>query len=218
MKINCIGAFLLTLIVMAFFYHRVFEGPNEIMFSESGDGIKAYTVYAGHILNDSSYINYRNMNYPYGQSHIYTDGQFLITNIIKLLSNPFPWLEKHSIGIYNLLILFSFPLCAFFLSLILNNLKLPGWYVCLVASCISLLAPQIFRTGGHLTLTYAFCIPLSWWLLIRYYESGLKPFLLGVIIAVSTAWFFIHPYYTIAIILDNKFFSRVDYKRKTFST
>ena len=68
------------------FFHAVFFHPNAHLFNDQGDGIKAFFVYADHIKNDESFHQERNMNYPYGQTYVYTDGQPSIANALKLLS------------------------------------------------------------------------------------------------------------------------------------
>ncbi|MBK7849572.1 MAG: hypothetical protein IPJ66_00185 [Bacteroidetes bacterium] len=166
-------SFFVVLIFVVVFFKPVFLHPNETILTADGDGIKTYTMIAGHIRNDSSWTEYQNMNYPYGQTHVFTDGQTLITNTLKFLAIPFPWFETHSVGLSNMLWLLSFPLCAFFLSLVLLRLSLPKTLVIIAAVSITLLCPQLFRLQGHLTLSYAFCFPLSWWLLIKY-DAGEK--------------------------------------------
>ena len=191
---------LLTLALAAaaifFFYHKMLWSPDAYLFTGEGDGIKTYAAFSGHIRNDTDYTNYRNMNYPYGQTHIYTDGQTGISNILKFLSGYFPFLERHSIGIFHLLILLSFPACALFICLILQRLRLPSLFVILGSLGIMLLSPQAYRFSGHLTLAYAVFFPLSWWLLLRYLESPRKIKWAALIVANSTFWFFVHPYYT----------------------
>ncbi len=193
-------SFFVVLIFVVVFFKPVFLHPNDTMLTADGDGIKTYTMIAGHIRNDSSWTEYKNMNYPYGQTHVFTDGQTLVTNALKFLAIPFPWFETHSVGISNLLWLLSFPLCAFFLSLILLRLSLPKTFVIIAAVSITLLCPQLFRLQGHLTLSYAFCFPLSWWLLIKY-DAGEKREITGItLILLNTLWFFIHPYFSAILI------------------
>lgn len=141
---------------MFFFFHDVFIHPNAHMFNEQGDGIKAFYAFADHIKNDESYHQFRNMNYPYGQTHIFIDGQTGIANIFKFLSSFIPYFQTHCIGIYNYLILFSFILCGFFITCILQHFKLPFLFKVAGGFCIAVLSPQIWRISGHPTLSYAF--------------------------------------------------------------
>ena len=193
-------SFFVVLIFVVVFFKPVFLHPNETILTADGDGIKTYTMIAGHIRNDSSWTEYQNMNYPYGQTHVFTDGQTLITNTLKFLAIPFPWFETHSVGISNMLWLLSFPLCAFFLSLVLLRLSLPKTLVIIAAVSITLLCPQLFRLQGHLTLSYAFCFPLSWWLLIKYDAGEKRKITDAILILLNTLWFFIHPYFSAILI------------------
>lgn len=170
------------------------------MLTSEGDGIKTYAVMCGHIRNDSSLTEYQNMNYPYGQTHVFTDGQTLITTFVKGLAVMSPWFEKHSVGIFNCLWLVSFPMCAYFLALIFLRLHLPHWYVIIASTAITLLCPQVFRFEGHLTLTYACIIPAYWYLILRYRETE-KPFRFSVVLIIlNSLLFFIHPYFTIILV------------------
>ena len=201
MNRTALFSFLVVLVLLFVFFTPVMKNPNGIMLTSEGDGIKTYTVMCGHIRNDTSWTEYKNMNYPYGQTHVFTDGQTVITNAVKFLAQSFPFFERNSVGIFNMLWLLSFPCCAFFLALILNRLSLPSWLVVIAASSITLLCPQVYRLEGHLTLSYACCFPLSWWLLIRYDAGEKRKLITAILILLNTFWFFVHPYYT-AILLS----------------
>lgn len=205
MKSGAFISFLLVALIFGCFLQPVLEHPNGRLFANSSDGIKAYAVCIGHINNDTTYLNYENMNYPYGQSFIYTDGQFIFTNTLKFLSKPFPFFSKYAIGIFNLLIFLSYPLCAFFLTLIFRRLNLPGLYSILASCAITMMAPQLFRISGHITLPYAVCIPMSWYFMIRFFEEGKWKYSL-LITFLNTFWFFVHPYYQAILVLFNLIF------------
>lgn len=187
-------ASILTFGWLLIFFHAVFINPNAHIFNEYGDGIKAFFVYADHIKNDESYHQQYNMNYPYGQTFVFTDGQPAIANTFKFISHFIPFFQTHSIAIYNYLIICSFILCAWFIALILQRLKLPFVFVALGGFCIAALSPQIWRISGHPTMSYAFFFPLSWYLLLKLIDSGYKMRLLILLILNTTFWFFVHPY------------------------
>jgi hypothetical protein len=176
------------------FFHAVFIHPNAHIFNEYGDGIKAFFVYADHIKNDESYHQQYNMNYPYGQTFVFTDGQPAIANTLKFLSYFFPFFQTHSIAIYNYLIICSFILCAWFIALILQRLKLPVLFIVLGGFCIAALSPQIWRISGHPTMSYAFFFPMSWYLLMILIDSGYKRRYVILSVLNTTFWFFVHPY------------------------
>jgi hypothetical protein len=186
----------LSAIILFIYYSRVILYPNDYFIASSSDGIKAYAVYAGHIKNDTSYHHFANMNYPYGQVHVFADGQTLIANLFKLLAATFPFFIDYSIGLFNLMMITSFVWCSLFLCLILQRFRLPSAFIVPGSILIAFLSPQLFRMFGHPTLSYCFFIPMMWWMLLRYYESVKKKIWWSVLIAgVSTASFFVHPYY-----------------------
>jgi len=185
--------------VLAFFWILIFfqdviQYPNAHLFNEQGDGIKAFYVYADHIKNDESYHQQRNMNYPYGQTYIFTDGQPAVANVVKFISGFIPFFETHSIAIYNYLILFSFAACAFFTGLILQRLKLPALFVIVGGFCIAAMSPHIWRISGHPTMSYALFFPLSWYLLLLAIDTRFKKRWVVICILNNTFWFFVHPY------------------------
>ena len=184
-----------------YFYHDIILSPNDYLTADWGDGVKAYAVFIGHIKNDTTYTNYQNMNYPYGQTHIFTDGQTGIANTFKFLSHYFSFFIDDAIGIYNLMMIFSYLGCAVFLFLIIRRLNMPPLFNILGSICITILSPQIFRMMGHLTLSYVVFFPFAWWLLIKFTESKKKIIFSFLIILNSTFWFFVHPYYVMIISL-----------------
>jgi hypothetical protein len=180
---------------MLIYYPLILLHPNSYLTVGDGDGIKAFFVYAGHIAHSTSYHQFELMNYPYGQTHIFTDGQTVIAIGFKFLSQWFPFFNTHSMGIYNLMMLMSYPFCAMILSSILKRLQLPLVFIVAGSFAITILSPQYFRLFGHPTLSYVVFVPLIWYLLIRYKESEKKIIFSILIAANTTFWFFIHPYY-----------------------
>jgi hypothetical protein len=108
--------YLLALIIVFAFYHKVLLHPNQYMFSNSGDGMKNYYTYAYHIKNDASYVNFNGMNYPYGENYLYTDCHPVLANALMVLGNIFPSTKLYNIGIINFLMIISI-----FLTLIILN-------------------------------------------------------------------------------------------------
>ena len=216
-----LAASLLAFAWIFFFFHDVVIHPNAHMFNEYGDGIKAFYVYADHIKNDVSYHQQRNMNYPYGQTFVFTDGQPAIANAVKFLSQLMPFLLTRSIAIYNCLILGSFILCAWFLALILRRFRLPALFVVLGAFCITALSSQIWRISGHPTMSYACFFPMAWYLLLRIVDSGFRWKWIFLTLLNTTFWFFVHPYLGMVITFFYGFYFlvklAVDFRKKMFS-
>ncbi len=187
--------FLLAMAVLFYFYGRVLQHPNGVLMSDSADGIKSFACYVGHVINDSTYHHFENMNYPYGQVHAYTDGQTALANTVKLLNGIHPVFGKHSVAIYNLLMMLSFAFCVVFVFLILRYFSLPVWLSTIGGICVMMLSPQIHRLGGHPTLAYMVVFPMTWWFYIQF-ESGNRKWLFSSLIGLTNIIsFFIHPYF-----------------------
>jgi hypothetical protein len=185
----------LSFVFLGFFYGKILLHPNAYLFSDSDDGLKAYYVYQYHIDNDSSWTQTKSINYPYGESHVYSDGQIFFADIFKVLKKFAPGISQYGIGFINELMLMSYVFCFVLLYLILRKLSLPVYYSVIGALCIGILSPQAFRVLGHLSLSYCFFVPLIWYLFIRFMESDRKKkfsFLIIFVLAVSP---FVHGYY-----------------------
>lgn len=187
------------LLIIFYFYGRVILQPDKYMFANNGDGLKNYFTYSYHIKHDSSVVNFEGMNYPYGEHFMYTDCHPVLTVTFKALSGLFPFIGNHSIGILNFLMIFSVFLTFIVVYLLLTELGVNRWFSLLFSIGITLLAPQIFRMGGHLALSYSVAIPFSWLLIIKSLrnENPLKYVIL--IFLNNLFWFFIHAYLGIII-------------------
>ena len=195
-QIEKLLSFLITLVIIFYYYSELLLHPNAHLTADWGDGIKAFYVFMDHIKNDASYHQLSNMTYPYGQTHIFTDGQTIIAIIFKYLSHISTFFLNNAIAIYNLLILFSFPFCALLLCAIIQRLRMPLLFTILGSVLLSLMSPQIFRMLGHPTLSYVCFFPLCWWLFIRFHESTDRKTAWSVLIAINSAfWCLVHPYY-----------------------
>ena len=188
------------LVFLGIFYSDILQAPNQVLFTDWGDGIKNYYSYAWHIRHDSSLVHFEGMNYPYGELHQFTDGQPLLSNSVKILCEWFPAVCDQSIGILHILIFLSFLIAGICLTLILSNSGLPAWVSVLGGVAIAALSPQLFRTSGHLSLSYFCSFPLLWYLLIK---GDKRKILRGSIwiFLLNLAVLFIHPYLSLINIL-----------------
>ncbi len=185
---------LLFLCFYAFFYGKVLLEPNAYLFSTEGDGIKNYFTYVSHIKNNSSLSNFEGINYPYGENILYTDGHPLFIALFKPLHAVFPSLANYSIGILNFLMLISLYVGGIFLLKVFKLLKIEAWPASLMTFGILLLAPQIFRFNGHLSLSYACFLPISIYLLLQVYLSGYRKKFIVYLLFNITFWLFVHAY------------------------
>lgn len=189
-KILLIG---LTLAFLLTFYGKIIISPNSYLFNSNGDGIKNYFTYAQQI-KEKSYFTSEAMNYPYGEIFMYLDCHPALTLMLKALSVPFPIIQNYSIGIVNLLMIFSIGLAAWLLFLIFRRLCVDPWLAALSAFSIAVLSPQIFRLTGHYALSYSCFFPLTWYLLIRFYTSD-RIIKWSLFLGLNALfWFFIHAY------------------------
>ena len=199
-------AFLLT------FYGNILSSPNSVLFTADGDGIKNYYTYAYHIKNDSSFNHFEGMNYPYGELVVYTDGHYALANSVKLLSNYFPDLSNYSIGILNFIMIAAFLLCAIFLYLILVHYGVNQWVSSVAAFSIFMLAPQIERLQGHLSLSYSFFIPLTWFLFLKIKEG--RRFAMVILGVVQLGLLFTHPYMGVISVFMTVLFAIIYYLKQ----
>jgi hypothetical protein len=184
--------------IVVFFYHKIILAPNDVIFSEHRDGIKNYYTFYYHIVHDASYINFAGMNYPYGEHFLYTDCHPILANCLKFVAHYVPWVSLHCIGILNSLMIASVFMTFIVVYLLLLEFKIRPWIALLYTIGIGLLAPQVFRMGGHLALSYSIAFPLSWLLIIRAKTNLLKYSLLLLI--NNIVWLFVHAYLGLIVI------------------
>jgi hypothetical protein len=180
-----IGGIILFLIL----YPSLFLHPNDLFIASEGDSLKNYYTYAYQIKHGDDLFNFNGLNYPYGEQITFTDGQPLLTLFLSF----FPFLEGHSIGIMNFLIMLSFSLTPLIIYKVFRKFNLPEIQSIVGALSIALMCPQIFRLSGHFSLTYPIIFPLLILLLLNFchqpsFKNSFKIFLL------SFCAFMLHPY------------------------
>jgi len=185
-----VTVFLCMFFFLSYFYSPILFHPSSYLFGETGDAIKNYFCYEWHVQNDKSFINYTGTNYPFGEQHVFTDGNPLLSNLVKAL----PFLKNYSIAIFNLSLLFSIIVTALLLFSILKEFKVSNWFSILSSIGIAILSPQTLRLTGHFTLSYSFFIPLVIYLLILFETREQKNKYTLLICFVLLCSFFIHPY------------------------
>jgi len=188
---------ILSIGIIAFFYGEIILSPNDYFFSGWGDGIKNYFTYAYHIKHDTTYINFEGMNYPYGEHLLYTDCHPMLSTIFKFCSSKFNFFDTYSVGILNSIMIFSILLTFIICYFLLVELGVNSWLSVFFAISITLMAPQIFRLGGHFSLSYSCAIPLSWLLFLKSLD-GKKSLLLFLFVNILF-WVFTHIYLGVMI-------------------
>ena len=176
------------------FYGNVLIHPNSYLFAATGDGLKNYYTYIFHIKNDTSFVNFNGMNYPYGENFMYTDCHPVLSVLIKVLSKFSPGIAGYSIGILNFLMIFSIFVTILLIYKILSLLNIKYWLSVFSAIAIASMAPQLFRLTGHLALSYSCFIPLTIYLLLQHSKADKKYFWMVLLMINNLFWFFIHGY------------------------
>ncbi len=172
----------LAMAFLVIFFGNILRDPGDSWFARGGDGLKAYYTSVYHVQHDSLAFHSGAMNYPFGEVLPFTDSQPPVVNTIRLIAERFPGIKDHTVGIINLLMIFSILFGAVFLFLILAESGVSWWYAAIVATGIAFLSPQLNRMGGHFSLSWVFWIPLATWLIIRFDKARwlIYSFLLGV--------------------------------------
>ena len=181
------GAF----VIPVFYYWPLFIAPGSFLFSTSGDGLKNYFSFLYQERWGDSFVHFHGMNYPFGELHLFTDGQPAMLQLYRWLQMIFPELDP--IAFMNGAMLWSIPISYFFLFLIFRKFKLDILVAALGALCLTFLAPQVFRFNGHFGLAYFCAIPMIWYFILQM-RSKLK-WLWALFSLVSILFFFfVHPY------------------------
>ena len=210
----------LMFLLLYCFYGDTFLNPNNHLFSSSGDGLKNYYTYSYYISNNSSWLNFEGMNYPYGEHFLYTDCTPIIAVSVRAISLIFPGVLFYQIGILNGIIILSIFLSALFLYFIFKRLNIQIYLAVLCSVAYAFLSPQIFRLTGHLALGMSCFIPMAIYLLLRFQKTINHKryyFLISIFILF---WLLIHAYLgVIAFTLFCCFFSVqiiYEWKKRTF--
>ena len=162
-----------SLAIVGIVFSFVIVRPDDYFFLNAGDGLKGYFAMAYYIKYDVG-THFTGMNYPFGEHINFPDLQPLVSyslRILQLLGLP---VAEHTVGIVNLLALMGLAFTPIVMYAILCRTHLPAWYAALAAILIGFMSPQIERLGGHMSLSYACFIPITWYCLIRIQESPLQ--------------------------------------------
>ena len=217
--LNCL---LLFLGLCFFFYVSLGSrlwNLNDVQFDQSGDGLKNYYTFAYQYRYQSD-LKFDGFLYPYGDLTIYADSQIAVVGFLQSLRTFGIDLTDYLLFILNLLPLLSFFIGGVFIILILREYGLNQKYIGITALFCMALSPQVWRIQSHYALSYAFMIPLAWYLFIRLSKLTLirsrvliSVFAIGLFLILG----FVHAYHliTIALFLSafSLFYTRKDLKQ-----
>lgn len=195
-KTGLIICILLSITFILVFYSENLLNPNGYLFSAKNDGIKSYFNYVNHVKNDTSFFHLGGISYPYGETVFLEDCMPLISNLAKGIAVVFPSFANHSVGLLNLLILFSLAAGAFFMYLVFLRFSVPPLISAISANAAVILSSQfiLLSDAGHLGLTFTCFFPAGWYLLLRFSESEHKLKWSVVNALHSLAWAYVHIY------------------------
>lgn len=198
LKYKIIIVWFLAITSLFALYSNIITNPNSYIFQSEGDASKNYYTYKYYIDKNNSWTQFEGMNYPYGESIIFTDSQPGLSFFIKAASKVFPNIKDFDIGIMNYMILISFLISIFLFYKILRLFEVHFLVALIGAMCITYLSPQFGRLYGHYSLSYMVFYPLTIYFLIK--NKNLRKS--NIILLISTTFaFFIHPYIGISIFL-----------------
>lgn len=201
MKKNTVGG--LICVCLCFILFLLFFGIEPIThinrnFTSGGiDAIKDIYNTTYNAKYDTSYLQNNSMNYPYGDHYTYTGDQIHVAWPVKFLrDNNICDLTNYITGFVNFFIYLSVILCALFLFLLFQELKLPMLVSMFGALAITFLSPQIDRMPAHLTLAYECLIPIILLLFLKFYKQPKYRYsiLLGITFFVCGI---VHPYFLV---------------------
>lgn len=178
----------LSVCLLFVFYHKVFSDLNGYAFSPSGDGLKNYYACLYHAKFDSAFLTFEGMNYPFYEHSIFTDAQLPFSWLFKILG-----VTEYGVGLLNLFMLLSFPICALLIFKILRHYGVSEWWSLFASVAIAFMSPQIHRLTGHFSLSYVFAIPGLWWMIILSLKGNRFKWS-ALILVYLMFFFFMHPY------------------------
>ncbi len=188
-------ALLLGLLALLLFHRTALLAPNSHMAAIGGDGLKNYFSYAWHVEHDTAATVFSGMNAPFGEHINYPDAQPLLSNLHRAVDAVWTGSDQYSVGVVNLLMLLSLPVCALLLFLVLHRSGMP-WHLAAIAGvALALSTVQGLRSvQAHYALAYTWALPLAIWAGLRHWTHP-RPWRSALlIVAVLFALLSIHVY------------------------
>ncbi|MFN0276644.1 MAG: hypothetical protein ACKVPJ_12935 [Chitinophagales bacterium] len=185
---------IICLCIIYFSFQKFLLLPNDYIFNQWGDGIKNYFTPAWFIQYDNG-NHFTGMAYPFGEHVVYTDNQPALSWILNFIDEHIISISQYTVGIINLLMLFSLLFTAMLMFKILVHYSISPWWAVASAIIITFMNPQLQRMGGHYALSYSFYIPLLWWMSIQAKKRNYRYLPVFILIFLITFFGFIHLYY-----------------------
>lgn len=150
-----LAIFLFTqcLIYVLVFGDRLWH-PNDFMFHNEFDGLKNYFTFIAYIQQGSNTVPFwlDIMNYPFGESIMYTDNTPLLASLVRWFSNNIYDCSGYGVGIFNYFFFVSLFVGGIYLFLIGRHLKIQVGLSILMACCLTFISPQFIKISGHFNM------------------------------------------------------------------
>lgn len=145
---------LAVLIFLVGSFGEVLLSPDSYCVRPSGDGVKNYFTVSYQVKHGTDYLNFKGLNYPYGDTVFYTDGQPIFNWLLQFLNEM--GIDVPVYGVLNYLLFFNVLLSTILVFVLLYKNKVSGWLCMIGALSITLASPQLWRIHyGHYALTYS---------------------------------------------------------------
>ncbi|HKR06957.1 MAG TPA: hypothetical protein VJY62_20135 [Bacteroidia bacterium] len=186
---------LLAAILLLIFYYPVIFHPSEFIFSTDGDGLKYWYFMKYHIIDVSaSFTEFRGMNYPFTESIYNLDAQPALLFVLKWINTHVINITENFMVIIYFLVFFSLLISSLLILEIFFHYGMLSWLAIPFTLGITFMSPQLHRIYTHINLAYAFVLPLTWWLYLKFTKTNKKKFLFALIFFLILSGF-LHPYY-----------------------
>lgn len=193
-KVHYIALFSLLSVFLFAFYAKLILNPNEYLFTNTGDGLKNYYTFNAFVKNNESFIDFNQMNYPFGEVFLFIDCQPFLSSCTKAIASIFPAVANNSTAVLNLFLILNFYLACWISFKLLKHLTKNNWLSVFGSLAIVLFSPQVVRLNGHYSLSYSFFILFTFYDLIKYnfqYPGTKRAIAPALIILIA---FFTHAY------------------------
>lgn len=147
------------------------------MFSDIYDGIKNYFTFQAYLEQDPAlgFSKLVQQGYPYGDYIFYTDMTPSIAVPLKLFSTYIYDISPYGIPVFNFICILLHLLSVLFSYKIMVRFIETKWLLFTMSICLVWISPQFLRLAiGVYNLSFAVCVLIPIWLLIKIYETHLK--------------------------------------------
>lgn len=183
----------LTFLLLATFFLlpflKVLGMPNNYLFQTQSDGYKNYLGLAWYLDHDSG-LNFTGFNYPFGFHYLLTDGHVPLGIILKMFGAS----GAYAVGIINLCMVLSLPFSAWLYYRLFRRFGLEWAYAVMLGASLILLSPQWPRLNGHYALSYMWCFPALYLLILSIRANGPWQWRVPAVAAVQFFCYLLHPY------------------------